>query len=416
MKAAETPVPRGSVASKKRTTDDGSPVDAKRLKPAETGLSPAPMPMPMPMPMQGMHGILKPPGQQVSSRSSGTPPKAPPEVYHKLPGQFYRPSSAHGNHEQQLEPSQHHHQHGQQHQPQQQQPQQRSVQTNGSAPPIDPSLFSMYPEPTSNNGGPYSLPTNPYPVPDHSSADRPSLYALPSLEQIATEVLDMNGGGDENGDAGLAAIQAFNRQTIIQAYQQQNGGLLPMGIAPPVDGSVDSGVSISGVTEQKDGSSPPGGAFNVFSVGNGVESVSHDSSLETVPSPAMHHEMPPAPGAADSAVFPPEEDQHVPFEAQPVVHETVESPPFAEFQQAETDNRRSSFAGIPFYQPPNSMSRSPEMMRSMPHGFPPSSPNKRKRESFVATSPEMFRRSSRDFSQPLEESEELKLARILQQD
>ena len=257
----------------------------------------------------------------------------------------------------------------------------------------------MYPEPASN-GGPYTLPGNPYPAPDSSSADRPSLYALPSLEQIATEVLDMNGGGDENGDAGLAAIQAFNRQNIIQAYQQQNGGILPMNVAPPVDGSVDSGVSISGVTEQKDGSSPPGGAFNVFSVGSGVESVSHDSSLGNVQSPAMHHELPPAPEAAPDAKSQQEQTHDIPYEAHPEVHETMESPPFAEFHQTENDDNKGSPSEIPFYQPPTSMS--PEMTRAMPHGFPPSSPVKQKRESFVAASPEMFRRNSREFSQALE--------------
>jgi hypothetical protein len=92
----------------------------------------------------------------------------------------------------------------------------------------------------------------------------------------------------------------------------------------------------------------------------------------------------------------------------------VESPPFADYQHTENIDRRESFGGIPFYQPPSS--RSPEMMRSMPHGFPPSSPVKGKRESFAATSPEMFRCNSREFSQPLEESDDVKMARMLQQD
>jgi hypothetical protein len=397
------------VASKKRTAEDGSPLDVnKRLKPAEPGVSPAPTPM------QGMHGMLKPPeSQQKSSRSSGTPPKAPPEVYHKLPGQFYRPSSADGNHEQQTEPSQQHRQVGLPHQVQHQ-PQQHNVQPSGTAPPIDPSLFSMYPEPVPNNAGSFSMPTNPYNMPEHSSANQSSLYALPSLEQIATEVLDMNGGGDENGDAGLAAIQAFNRQRdgFIHAYQQQNGGLMPMNVAPPVDGSVDSGVSMSGVTGEKDGSSPPG--FNVFSINNGPEAVVHDATQENVPSLAVHHELPPV---HDVALKPEEQQrhhEHVQFEAQPMGHDTVESPPFAEYQHIENGNRRESFGGIPFYQPPSS--RSPEIMRSMPHGFPPSSPNKPKRGSFVATSPEMFRCNSREFSQPLEESDDVRMARMLQQD
>lgn len=360
-----------------------------------------------------MHGILKPNGQPKLSKSV-TPPKAPPEVYHKLPGQFYRPSSSEGQHEQPHDQNQSQQQHQPQHQHQQQHPQQHNVQPSGSAPPIDPSLFTMYPEPSSE-GGPYSAPTNPYPMPDHSSAERPPLYALPSLEQIATEVLDMNGGGDENGEAGLAAIQAFNRQRddYIQAYQQQNGGLLPTNVPPPVDGSVDSGVSMSGLTEQKDGSSPPGGAFNVFSVNNEAEPVSTDAQQERVRSPAVHHELPPVSEAVPKSEPQPENHEPAPFEAQPEVQDTVEA---FDFSTAEGDNRRSSMAGIPFYQPPTSMSRSPEMMRSMPHGFPPSSPIKPKRESFVATSPEMFRRNSREFSQPLEESEDVKLGKLLQQD
>lgn len=255
------------------------------------------------------------------------------------------------------------------------------------------------------------MPANPYPMPEHSGANPASMFGLPSLEQIATEVLDMNGGVDENGEAGLAAIQAFNRQRdgFIQAYQQQNGGLLPTNVTHPVDGSVDSGVSMSGVTGDKDGSSPPG--FNVFSINNNVEQVSHDATQENVPSPAVHQEQ--APAHADTSKSDVHQDQQEPAqqELHPEVHNTVESPPFAEFQH---ERRRSSFAGIPFYQPPTSLS--PEMMRSLPHGFPPSSPEKTKRELFVATSPEMFtRRTSREFSQALEDADDVKMAKMFQE-
>ncbi|KAM0719306.1 hypothetical protein Q7P37_005211 [Cladosporium fusiforme] len=391
VKAAESPIPRGSVASKKRTAEDGSPLDAnKRLKPAEPGLSPAPTSM------QGMNGIFKPSGQQQTPSKSVTPPKAPPEVYHKLPGQFYRPSSSEGHHEQQPDSKFQDHQQTQNHQ----QPQHHNLQPHGSAPPIDPSLFSMYPEPSSNNSGPFSGSTQPYNMPDHSSAERPPLYALPSLEQIATEVLDMNGGGEESGDAGLAAIQAFNRQRdgFIQAYQQQNGGLLPMNIAPPVDGSVDSGVSM-GTAEHKDGSSPPSGASNGISDNQGPA----NGKSETAHSPVVHHELPPVPEVAHESETKSQLENHTHFNGHADVHDTVEEP-FSEFQIPENDLRRNSVSQIPFYQPPASMSRSPEMMRSLPSGMPPSSPEKRKRESFVAASPEMFRRNSREFSQPLEES------------
>lgn len=240
-------------------------------------------------------------------------------------------------------------------------------------------------------------------MPDHSSAERPPLYALPSLEQIATEVLDMNGGGDENGDAGLAAIQAFNRQRdgYIQAYQQQNGGLMPMGVPPPVDGSVDSGVSM-GTAENKDGSSPASVVQNGSSEDHGMEKAPTDAQQEAAPSPAVHHELPPVSEVAPVSEIQAQPEHHH-FNEQSEIHDTVEEP-FSEFQIPENDNRRESISQIPFYQPPASMSKSPEMMRSLPHGMPPSSPEKRKRESFVATSPEMFRRNSRDFSHPLEES------------
>lgn len=262
----------------------------------------------------------------------------------------------------------------------------------------------MYPEPSSNNGGPFPVSTQPYHMPDHSSAERPPLYALPSLEQIATEVLDMNGGGDENGDAGLAAIQAFNRQRdgFIQAYQQQNGGLLPMNVPPPVDGSVDSGVSM-GTAEHKDGSSPPSGAPNGFSDDQGTDKAQALTKQEDALSPAVHHELPPVSEAEPSLETQPQSEPQAQLNGQTDLHDTVEEP-FSEFQIPEDDNRRGSISQVPFFQPPESMSKSPEMMRSFPNGIPPSSPAKSKRGSFVATSPEMFRRNSREFSQPLEES------------
>ena len=183
-----------------------------------------------------------------------------------------------------------------------------------------------------------------------------------------------------------------------------------MGVAPPVDGSVDSGVSMSGLTGDKDGSSPPG--FNVFSINN-VEPAAQDANQGNAPSPAFHQEMPQAHEPAPKMEEQPEQHHTTQFEAQPEVH-SVESPPFADYQNGEIDNRRESFSGIPFYQPPSSTS--PEMMRSVPHGFPISSPEKTKRESFVATSPEMFTRNAREFSQPLEDSEDVKMVRLLQQD
>lgn len=347
--------------------------------------------------MNGMHGILKPMGQD-SPETSTSPPKAPPEVYHKLPGQFYQPSNSEGNTQRQPEQRAHDHQQQPQ-QPQQQQNHRQNAPTHGSAPPIDPSLFSMYPEPSASNGGSFSAPNQPYHMPDHSSTERPPLFALPSLEQIATEVLDMNGGADENGEAGLAAIQAFNRQRdgYIQAYQQQNGGLLPMDAPPPVDDSVDSGVSLSGLTEHKDGSSPPGGVFNAHANINGLENASDGIKQESAKSPAIHHE--PSSGETETQAQPKAPAKE---EAQADMPENGDAAPFSEFQLPENEERRSSVTHVPFYQPPVSMSQSPEMMRSMPHGLPPSSPDKFDREPFMPTSPEMFRRPSQDPHQGLE--------------
>lgn len=284
VKAAEAPVPRGSVTSKKRSAEDGSPSEAnKKQKPLEPALQNDQSRTPAP-PMQGMHGVLKPMNvNRPVEPKVNSAQKAPAEIYHKLPGEFYHPST-----------------NGDRPQSPPTDPNPRHRASNGSAPPIDPSLFSIYSD--------HGMSSNPYPshnfYPDHS-AERPPLYALPSLEQIANDVLDMDGRGDE-AEAGLAAIEAFNRQQqgFVHAFPQEGQQTAHDG--SQADGSVDSGVSMT--------------------------------APETKETPLANGE------AVDAKT--------------PAVDQAVASgePPAAE--------RRSSIAQIPLYQPP--ASKSPEMTRSQP--------------------------------------------------
>jgi hypothetical protein len=112
----------------------------------------------------------------------------------------------------------------------------------------------------------------------------------------------------------------------------------------------------------------------------------------------FHHELPP--------VMPTTEISHG------SLTQTTASPEF---------DRRSSFASIPFYQPPAPVFTSPEMTRAVPYSMgAASSPGKKNRvESFSSmfASPSKERRESRGASQALEEEgEDARFARLLQQD
>jgi len=370
VKAAENPVPRGSVASKKRSADGDSPTGSnKKPKPLEPAL-PNGQQVAAPQPqMQGMHGVLKPMNVNRPMKIEVQQPaqKAPAEIYHKLPGEFYLPGTTNG-----------HQQHSP---PPDPNPQHRP--SRGSAPPIDPSLFSMYSE--HSHANPY--PTHSF-YPDHSSAERPPLYALPSLEQIANDVLDMDGRGDEGAEAGLAAIQAFNRQQqqeFVHAYPQQSMDQRESNEASQPDGSVDSGVSMSAPeTDLKETS---------LTDGHVDASTSDDlPSAQLEDDIVLHHGL-----------------SMVPVSTQEFIDAVTVTSPAAD--------RRSSIVQIPLYQPPVS---SPEMARAQPNGIASvslASPNKRKRESISFASPNKLRRQSRDVSQALvEEDEDTRLARLLQQD
>lgn len=204
VKASETPVPRGTFATKKRLSEDGSPMQIKKQKrESDPGPSYSPIQPSQPAQMQG-HGVLKP-----LLVPNGNGPSHRPNM-----------STSNGVHQQQaaLPPDQ----------PQQQ-------------PPIDPSLFSMYSESdqsTSYGDSRYQYqngqPTQPYHQPQ-------SMYQIPSLEQIANEVLvDMN--GNEPQDQGFK----FHHSTVKEGFHQVDGAdMASMPNGPTkTDTSADSAVAL----------------------------------------------------------------------------------------------------------------------------------------------------------------------------
>ena len=120
---------------------------------------------------------------------------------------------------------------------------------------VDPELFAPYPH--SETNGTYGdhnydfhhdMPAQPYHMPNG--------YQIPSLEQIASEVLDMSGNEPQEHDPllpdGLDRIRAFNADDVI--VSMPNG--LHQSDGKP-DGSVDSAVSlpVDGAQEaEQDGS------------------------------------------------------------------------------------------------------------------------------------------------------------------
>ena len=225
VKAAETPVPRGSVSTKKRVVgEDGSPAQAKKVK-RQSDVDQAYSHVQM----HGGHGVLKP--QLV-----------------KNGGPAY----------------------------------QAEMSTNASSdlqqeqqPPIDPNLFAMYPEQSSEatNGAtyeehhqyPYPSATEETPQPYHHGLPTPaqaSTYQIPSLEQIANEVLvDMNGNDDPEARASAIAQQLIDRHhgqnqvhvngNAVIATPLQNGDV----DSKPEDGSVDSAVAFPSNAEETAGQS-----------------------------------------------------------------------------------------------------------------------------------------------------------------
>jgi len=200
IKAAETPVPRGSANKRRSLTDDSSPFQViKKSRPCLMDQAPQSHAV-------GQAGVLMP--QTVAHSPAHQPPMRV--------------------------------------QSQQAQSILRQQQTE-----IDPSLYS-YPEPAEQNQ--YANGSYPYPSTEQSQQTQDPQYNFPSLEQIANEVLDMNGRShEEKGsvvdyiDAQLNAPQAQHNlhqvQGKIQAQARQPTSCTPNGTIK-AEGNVDSAASL----------------------------------------------------------------------------------------------------------------------------------------------------------------------------
>lgn len=326
----------------------------------------------MPSPVQGMHGVLRPSYQQIRKKSpmpghawtNGSP----------APGQQHSGLLAGPGDGQRLQ----------------------NGTTDGQL-PIDPSLTSAYPDPDDPNAyanGSYPFPTN----------ERPQLYTLPSLEQIATEVLDMDGkGGGVPLDSGLAAIEEFNsrKDDDIHVYHAIANGAATNGstavfteAGDHLDGSVDSGVSLpaNGVSYEDTKSHEPE-----------ERQPNGESPVE------IRHELPDHPtsnGWADGVQR---------------SHPTDEA-----VTGAAPGARRNSLASIPMYQPPAAVMQSPEQTKPSLNGIAiaspaPTSPSKRKcdAQSTVPTSPAAKRAKqvNGELSSPVKEDiGDAKLAQALRKE
>lgn len=158
VKAAETPVPRASPAVRKRQSEESLSSEGKKVKIASA----------IP-PQAGVLGVLRPANYKkqspIHSEWSSASPTSDQYIQTPLEG---------------------------------------STPTSHASLPIDPSLTSAYPDPALD-----SIHDIHY---SYSAPVRPGMISLPSLEEIATEVLDMDGGDGPNAiETGLAAIQQFNR-------------------------------------------------------------------------------------------------------------------------------------------------------------------------------------------------------------
>lgn len=315
-KAAEPPVPRGSVPSKKRANgEDGSPIPVKKLKQQESTQSPTPV-QPRPVEMQ-QHGT--PFGQLKPHTITYKPPQQ----------QQQRPAEA------RTEQPPHH----------TQQPQESQQHQQGQ---IDPNLFSLYTQ--EDHDGPY------YPCPGtdqqqpYHQRPQSSGYIIPSLEQIANEVLvDMS--GPEPQDHGQTALER-------NLHLFQNADTAPMvnGDASKPDESVDSAISIP-ATE----ASIPNGVTNGVTNGHATGAVNGEVAAQPSIEPA---------------------EAKIPTTQQPD-------------GRPQSSASRSGAESLPLYQPPAPVSQSPEVTKGQPvltngHGSPPvataeTNGVKRKRDSTSAT-------------------------------
>ena len=324
-------MPRGSVPSKKRPFEEegGSPLLKKKQKQSDDDAY-LHSPLQHHPQMQG-HGVLKP--QPVSN---GMPRETKISAAQKRQQQ-----------------------HAPQPPPEEEQP------------PIDPNLFSMYPEPERN--GAYDENSYPYPSTEQRQPYNPApqSYNLPSLEQIANEVLvDMN--GNENQDPALNAQQAI----LLEHFNRSDGhddSLMRNEHSKP-DDSVDSAVSLPTTEASEENASGPTLPKDLQPPDPNVDGDPPSGAA------LMHHELPPA---------------HPSIETDGGRAQREPTSPLAETNTTPA-RPKSGASKLRLYQPPAPLSQSPETAKQQPmvpngvnHGNS-SSPvetrlHKRKRDSSSAT-------------------------------
>ena len=373
VKASETPVPRGSVSTKKRSfgEEGSSPVQqAKKQKIEGEVFQPYSQIQLSPNPQNLGQGVLKP--QPIS--------KAP----------SHRPRASPSANRQQIQP--------------QPQPQPEQVQH----PQIDPSLFSLYHEHNENAG--YGTANYHYPTGEQTQPNgfHSAPYQLPSLEQIANEVLVDLSGNDNQEQELKTKLLEFNQ--FVNGVQSSDTAPMPNGDAKP-DESVDSAVSLPNTEAPEE------------KIADSADSSGQQYVHEQAASEALPNGVPPK-------------------QETPAAHPSIETDaitvrnPGTPYSPTEKPSP-SAITQLPLYQPPAPPSKSPETTKrqaTVPNGVShgnSTSPEastfslKRKRNSTSATpsakkakveSGEM--RRSREPSVPLTEEEKrsLELAKMLQQE
>ncbi|KAK5738597.1 JmjC domain-containing histone demethylation protein 1 [Elasticomyces elasticus] len=324
-KAAEPPVPRGSI--KKRLSDgSGSPNVARRLSDDDNHQTP---------PHQGgMTGVLMP-MTQVTYPAQQPDRAQPPQIVH--------------------------------HPPEDEQEQQHQH------PEIDPSLFTYN---DTVDDGAYTHHNYPYPEPEQPRPYTSEGY--PSLEQIASEVLDMNGHADEGDyiDRQLNAIsyerlKAQQRANAQLANGQSDGGLVQ------ASNSEDSAVSFSHLQ---------------------TNDISHD--LERSVDDRLREAL----AVNDGSIY------------QTLAPRQVA---VAEMTNGLANGAHHPSSPLPLYQPPAPLSQSPEQTKRQPVATAEPSSQKRKRQSF-STEPHSKKAKTDALAAHREsspqETDDQRMARLIQQE
>ncbi|KAF7185792.1 JmjC domain-containing histone demethylation protein 1 [Pseudocercospora fuligena] len=338
IKAAETPVPRGSNASKKRPSgDESTPIQPKKKLKAASPTENVPIAPSYQSPSYHQSPVVTQqtqapqPTATVSTYPSHSP--QPPPTVSTYPSHSYEPQTIHH------EDSRH-----------------SSHEHQSSHPPIDPTLFAY------SDHGDHGHYDNSY---AYSSAERPGLYgsSLPSLDQIASEVLDMTSHDDYTHDPD-DNVHVYNPDAIAPL---SNG--LTSDSSRPDDG-VDSGISLVGsdtsesrqVQKQEE---------------NSTEAPAVQPSENIAQEDAKPAQIPELSDAKQDST-----------DALPSIeHSTVNG--HQDAVQTSPSASKANVESIPLYRPPAPPSASPELSRrQVVNGLPTpveSNSSKRKRESASET-------------------------------